>query len=42
MMTGEKTSLNALICCAIIVGGFWLGVDQEGVAGNKCHFYKVY
>jgi len=21
-------------CCTVIVGGFWLGVDQEGVAGS--------
>jgi len=25
---GEGTSRNALICCAIIMSGFWLGVDQ--------------
>jgi hypothetical protein len=24
------------MCCAVIVGGFWLGVDQESVAGNEC------
>lgn len=34
ILLGEKTSFSALICCAIIVGGFWLGVDQEGVAGS--------
>ena len=28
------TSYKALICCGVIVGGFILGVDQEGVAGN--------
>nr|CAG4651073.1 EOG090X081X [Simocephalus serrulatus]SVE94305.1 EOG090X081X [Simocephalus serrulatus] len=34
ILLGEKTSFSALACCAIIVGGFWLGVDQEGVAGS--------
>nr|SVE84321.1 EOG090X081X [Daphnia pulex] len=33
VLLGERTSFSALVCCAIIVGGFWLGVDQEGVAG---------
>lgn len=32
--TGQKTSLGCIICCAVIVGGFWLGVDQEHVAGS--------
>jgi len=31
---GQKTSLQTIMCCAVIVGGFWLGVDQENVAGN--------
>ncbi|XP_062405623.1 GDP-fucose transporter 1 isoform X1 [Sardina pilchardus] len=30
----QTTSLNALLCCGVILGGFWLGVDQEGVAGS--------
>uniref|UniRef100_A0A1A7WX69 Solute carrier family 35, member C1 n=1 Tax=Iconisemion striatum TaxID=60296 RepID=A0A1A7WX69_9TELE len=30
----QTTSLQALICCGIILGGFWLGVDQEGLAGS--------
>ncbi|XP_020503297.1 GDP-fucose transporter 1 isoform X1 [Labrus bergylta] len=30
----QTTSLHALLCCGIILGGFWLGVDQEGVAGS--------
>lgn len=30
----QSTSLRALLCCGIILGGFWLGVDQEGVAGS--------
>nr|CAG4646347.1 EOG090X081X [Macrothrix elegans] len=34
ILLGEKTSLSAIACCAVIVCGFWLGVDQEGVAGS--------
>ncbi|KAM4596953.1 GDP-fucose transporter 1 isoform 1-T1 [Fundulus diaphanus] len=30
----QTTSLHAIICCGIILGGFWLGVDQEGLAGS--------
>ncbi|XP_070836904.1 GDP-fucose transporter 1 isoform X1 [Chaetodon trifascialis] len=30
----QTTSFRALLCCGIILGGFWLGVDQEGVAGS--------
>nr|CAB3266238.1 GDP-fucose transporter 1 [Phallusia mammillata] len=27
---GKKTTVPALVCCAIIIGGFFLGVNQEG------------
>ncbi|XP_039988578.1 GDP-fucose transporter 1 isoform X2 [Xiphias gladius] len=30
----QTTSFQALLCCGIILGGFWLGVDQEGMAGS--------
>lgn len=30
----QTTSVQALLCCGIILGGFWLGVDQEGTAGS--------
>ncbi|XP_061133189.1 GDP-fucose transporter 1 isoform X1 [Syngnathus typhle] len=30
----QATSFKAMWCCAIILGGFWLGVDQEGLAGS--------
>lgn len=32
--TGQKTSTNCIACCAFIIIGFWLGVDQEHVAGS--------
>ncbi|XP_060534743.1 GDP-fucose transporter 1 [Cylas formicarius] len=31
---GEKTSKSCVACCAVIVFGFWLGVDQENLAGS--------
>lgn len=34
LILGQKTSLPTITCCAVIVGGFWLGVDQESVAGS--------
>ncbi|XP_077375821.1 GDP-fucose transporter 1 isoform X2 [Festucalex cinctus] len=30
----QTTSVRAILCCGIILGGFWLGVDQEGMAGS--------
>ncbi|KAK0145274.1 GDP-fucose transporter 1 [Merluccius polli] len=30
----QTTSLRALLCCGVILGGFWLGVDQEGSGGS--------
>lgn len=34
LMLGQRTALGAIVCCGVIVGGFMLGVDQEGVAGS--------
>lgn len=34
IFTGEKTSMKCIICCGIIILGFWLGVDQENIAGS--------
>ncbi|XP_045599714.2 GDP-fucose transporter 1 [Procambarus clarkii] len=34
LILGQKTSMSAILCCAVIIGGFWLGVDQENVAGS--------
>ena len=31
---GQKTSLPTITCCAIILGGFYLGVFQEDVSGS--------
>ncbi|XP_064094799.1 GDP-fucose transporter 1-like [Macrobrachium nipponense] len=33
IMLGQKTSSPAIVCCAVIIGGFFLGVDQENEAG---------
>uniref|UniRef100_A0A8C5D3E2 GDP-fucose transporter 1-like n=1 Tax=Gouania willdenowi TaxID=441366 RepID=A0A8C5D3E2_GOUWI len=29
----QPTSPRAQLCCGVIIGGFWLGVDQENVSG---------
>ncbi|CAL4093550.1 unnamed protein product, partial [Meganyctiphanes norvegica] len=34
LILGQKTSVAAMTCCAIIVAGFFLGVDQEGESGS--------
>ncbi|OAD59205.1 putative GDP-fucose transporter [Eufriesea mexicana] len=34
LILGQKTSTNCIACCAFIVMGFWLGVNQEHVAGS--------
>uniref|UniRef100_A0A915LDC5 Sugar phosphate transporter domain-containing protein n=1 Tax=Romanomermis culicivorax TaxID=13658 RepID=A0A915LDC5_ROMCU len=31
---GQRTSLRAILCCLIIIGGFFLGVDQEDLSGT--------
>ncbi|XP_062917746.1 GDP-fucose transporter 1 [Mobula hypostoma] len=33
-MLKQTTSLRAILCCGIIIGGFCLGINQEGVAGS--------
>ena len=33
VMLKQTTSLKAIICCLVIIGGFVLGVDQEGATG---------
>lgn len=30
----QSTSFPALLSCGVILGGFWLGIDQEGWAGS--------
>lgn len=30
----QTTSLYALLSCGVILGGFWLGIDQEGAEGT--------
>lgn len=38
----QGTSLPALLSCAVILGGFWLGIDQEGLAGSLSWTGVVY
>ena len=37
LILGQKTSMRAILCCFIILLGFWLGVDQESNSGE---FFK--
>uniref|UniRef100_A0A6B2F0L8 Sugar phosphate transporter domain-containing protein n=1 Tax=Bothriechis nigroviridis TaxID=88079 RepID=A0A6B2F0L8_BOTNI len=34
LLLKQTTSLYALLSCGIIIGGFWLGIDQEGAEGT--------
>ncbi|XP_018115694.1 GDP-fucose transporter 1 isoform X2 [Xenopus laevis] len=34
IMLKQTTSMYALMSCGIILGGFWLGIDQEGAEGT--------
>jgi len=34
MFLGQSTSLKALLACGVIIGGFFLGVDQEDSSGD--------
>ncbi|CAF1122487.1 unnamed protein product [Adineta ricciae] len=38
VMLGERTSYQALSCCALIVTGFFLGIDQERSLGTLSLF----
>lgn len=42
LMLGQSTSFKAIICCAVIVGGFFLGIDQEGAGGSLSLLGVVY
>lgn len=33
LLLGQKTSFRCIICCVIIIAGFWIGVDQESITG---------
>jgi len=34
VILGQLTSKRALLCCGVIIGGFFLGVNQEDAAGS--------
>lgn len=38
----EKTSAKCLLCCAIIIIGFWMGVDQESITGDVFLIYVCF
>lgn len=35
LILGEKTSKRCIFFCLVIIFGFYLGVDQENIAGNE-------
>jgi len=42
LILGQKTSFKACICCTVIVGGFLLGVNQEGDLGSLSVIGTIY
>ena len=38
LILGQKTSMRAIICCSVIIFGFYLGVDQEKDSGKSFLF----
>jgi len=42
IILGQKTSMKAIICCGIIILGFYLGVDAEGDAGSLSIMGTIY
>lgn len=42
LILGKKTSMLAILCCSIILGGFFLGVNQEGDMGSFSMTGTVY
>lgn len=38
-LLGQTSSFQCIACCGIIVSGFWLGVDQESVAGMFTYYH---
>ncbi|CAF2812004.1 unnamed protein product [Rotaria sp. Silwood2] len=38
VMLGQKTSYKALVCCGLIISGFFLGIDQENALGTLSMF----
>lgn len=34
MLLRQTSSRSCILCCAVIVSGFWLGVDQESLSSN--------
>jgi len=42
LILGKKTSILALLCCTIIIAGFFMGVNQEGDLGSFSMIGTVY
>jgi len=42
LILGQTTSMSAILCCLTIIGGFFLGVNQEDVAGSLSVLGVIY
>ncbi|XP_066582068.1 GDP-fucose transporter 1 [Prorops nasuta] len=42
LILGQKTPPKCIACCFLIIFGFWLGVDQENVAGSLSSLGVIY
>lgn len=42
LILGKKTSMLALLCCTIIIAGFFMGVNQEGDLGSFSMIGTIY
>ena len=42
LILGQTTSLKAIACCAMIIGGFLIGLDQEGGSGQLSYIGVVF
>lgn len=42
IVLGQKTSPPAIVCCLVIIFGFFLGVDQEGDSGSLSVIGVIY
>lgn len=42
LILGQATSVKAILCCAIIIGGFLMGVNQEGSTGTLSYLGIIF
>lgn len=42
MLLKERTSFKTIMCCALIITGFWMGVDQESLTTSFSLFGTIF